>query len=86
MCVFPRKKRLRRSWDETPIELTFGRLTEFLRPIAKFWWGEWVPPATDHTGTARPSFRWRLLSASDYAKVSMGRPRESYGRLQLMAQ
>jgi hypothetical protein len=53
------------AWDETPMKLTFGTLSDRLRTVARYWWRE------------EKSGPWRLLSLEECARKGASRHRTS---------
>ena len=71
---------LDRSWDETPQDIGFGSLAEFLRPVAKFWWRDAVGD-----GPGAGVATWHQLSYEEFVRRGLSRE-PKHGTVQIMAQ
>ena len=71
---------LDRSWDETPQDIGFGSLAEFLRLVAKFWWRDAVGD-----GPGAGVATWHQLSYEEFVRRGLSRE-PKHGTVQIMAQ
>ena len=67
---------LQRAWDETPVCLSFGRLTSMCLPLARVWWRDVAK------GKAAPA---KLITMEEWLRRDLGRQPQS-GVLQLLGQ
>jgi hypothetical protein len=64
------------AWDETPLHLKFGYVSELLRPLARFWWHDATAPGA--------TTQWRLITYEEYCRRKLGQ-KVVGGVLQVMA-
>ena len=67
---------LQRAWAETPVCLSFGRLTSMCLPLARVWWRDVAK------GKAAPA---KLITMEEWLRRDLGRQPQS-GVLQLLGQ
>lgn len=71
--------RIHKACDEMPMNLAFGKLTDLLQPIARYW-------VAESAGVAAKDLKKRLLTAEEYKTHKLGWKKSRNGVLEVMAQ
>ena len=69
-------------WDGTPITVSFGRLQDLVRPVARYWWRDALQGAHAESSEAGP---WKLLTYDEYCARHSGKKSVSSGTLKMIA-
>ena len=88
---------IRRAFDATPHDASFGALAEMARPIAHYWWKDNVTDTTNPSQTWIQKFlaqnkkkdepaKWHKLTYEEYRRRQLSKKEPVHGTLHLTAQ